>query len=421
MSDRYQQLVNTPIGKIVTKQIGLPSPVKLERYERGQPVVSGPVLLGAAPGGRIAGAVANVLAAIDAEVHTRLHELERTAAADAGLDAGVWSPDAAPEDQTFKALVFDASGIENSEQLREAWAFFGPTIRRVRGSGRVIVLGAPPEDCKRPRQATAQRALEGLVRSIGKELRKGATAQLIYVGAKAEPQIESTLRFFLSPKSAYVSGQVVRIGASALPADGIDWELPLSGTVRARDRRLEGHRESDRQGARARRRPRDRARRARPAARARGDDRRARRLDAGARHHRRGRAGADRHLPARDARRRRRGRAQRRRDAGQDARADGRGPVEHGARDQPDRSGADQRRAARARGDSRERADRVRVVDERHRRQRRPDQLRDLQGRRDRHGRVDGAGARQEAADDQRGGARVHRDPDDRGDADCHA
>ena len=40
MADRYQQLINTPIGKIVSKQIGLPAPVKLERYERGQPVVA---------------------------------------------------------------------------------------------------------------------------------------------------------------------------------------------------------------------------------------------------------------------------------------------------------------------------------------------------------------------------------------------
>jgi 3-oxoacyl-[acyl-carrier protein] reductase len=229
MSDRYSQLVNTPIGKIVTKQIGLPSPVKLDRYERGRPVISGPVLLGAAPGGRLAGAVAKVLAAIDAEVHTPLDERVRTAAADASLDAKVFNPDAAPEDQTFKALVFDASGIETSEELREVWAFFHPTIRRVRRSGRVIVLGTTPGDCKRPRQATAQRALEGFVRSVGKEVRRGATAQLIYVGAKAEPQIESTLRFVLSPKSAYVSGQVIRIGATALEADGIDWELPLAG------------------------------------------------------------------------------------------------------------------------------------------------------------------------------------------------
>jgi 3-oxoacyl-[acyl-carrier protein] reductase len=229
MSDRYQQLVNTPIGKLVSKQIGLPNPVKLDRYERGQPVVAGPVLFDAAPGGRLAGETAKVLAAIGAEVHTPLNTEVRTAAADAGLEAKVFNPEAAPEDQTFKALVFDASGIADSEELRAVWAFFHPTIRRVRGSGRVIVLGTPPDDCAKPRQATAQQALEGFVRSVGKEARKGATAQLIYVGKKAEPQVESTLRFFLSPKSAYVSGQVVRIGATALSADGIDWEHPLSG------------------------------------------------------------------------------------------------------------------------------------------------------------------------------------------------
>ncbi len=229
MSDRYQQLVNTPIGKIVSKQIGLPNPVKLERYEGGQPVIDGPVLLGAASGARLAGETAKVLAAIDADVHTPMQDEVRTAAADAHLEAKVFNPDAAPEDQTFKALVFDASGIEDSAQLHQLWAFFHPTIRLVRGSGRVIVLGTPPEDCKDEHQATAQRALEGFVRSVGKEVRKGATAQLVYVGTKAEPHIESTLRFVLSPKSAYVSGQVIRVGATALTADEIDWEFPLSG------------------------------------------------------------------------------------------------------------------------------------------------------------------------------------------------
>jgi 3-oxoacyl-[acyl-carrier protein] reductase len=229
MSDRYQQLVNTPIGKIVSKQIGLPAPFTLERYEPGQPVVSGPVLLGAARGGRLTGAVAKVLKAIEAEVHTPLEPDVRTAAADAGIEARVWNAEAAPEDETFKALVFDATGIADSTQLHEVWAFLHPTIRRVRRSGRVLVLGTRPDDCSKPRQATAQQALEGFVRSVAKEVRRGSTAQLIYVGRKAEDQIESTLRFYLSPKSAYVSGQVVRIGASALSADGVDWERPLAG------------------------------------------------------------------------------------------------------------------------------------------------------------------------------------------------
>jgi 3-oxoacyl-[acyl-carrier protein] reductase len=206
MADRYQQLVNTPIGRLVTKQVGLPAPVGLERYEPGQPLISGPVLLGAARGGRLSGPAESVLREADAEVFSGI-------------------PGA---DETFKALVFDATGIGSSEQLREAWSFFHPVIRSLRRSGRVIVLGTPPSEASDPVQAVAQRALEGLVRSIGKEVRRGVTAQLLYVAPKAEDQLASTLRFFVSSKSAYVSGQVVRIG-SAQPPSEIDWERPLAG------------------------------------------------------------------------------------------------------------------------------------------------------------------------------------------------
>jgi 3-oxoacyl-[acyl-carrier protein] reductase len=231
MSDRYQQLINTPIGKIVSKQVGLPTPVRLDRFELGQPVIDGPVLLGAATGGRLGPAIAGVLAAIGAEAHSALDDEVRTAAATAGLDAKVFNPEVAPADQTFKGLVFDASGIASSDQLEALWAFFGPTIRRVRRSGRVVVLGTPPEECGSPAEAIAQRALEGFVRSVGKEVRKGSTAQLVYVSPGGEDRVESTLRFLLSPKSAYVSGQVVRIAPSKIAVDALDWERPLSGKV----------------------------------------------------------------------------------------------------------------------------------------------------------------------------------------------
>jgi 3-oxoacyl-[acyl-carrier protein] reductase len=216
MADRYQQLVNTPIGRIVSKQVGLPSPVELERYEPGRPLISGPVLVGAARGGRLSEAVESVLREADAEVFSGI-------------------PGA---DETFKALVFDATGITSSEQLREAWSFFHPVIRSVRSSGRVIVLGTPPADAGDPAEGVAQHALEGLVRSIGKEVRRGVTSQLLYVAPKAEAQLASTLRFFVSPKSAYVSGQVVHIGPAVSravpgPESGltIDWERPLDGKV----------------------------------------------------------------------------------------------------------------------------------------------------------------------------------------------
>jgi 3-oxoacyl-[acyl-carrier protein] reductase len=230
MTDRYQQLVNTPIGKLVTKQIGLPQPPRLDRYRPGQPVISGPVLFGG-PAGRLSKAVTKVLASVGAEVQTPMDEDLRTAAAQSKLDAGIFNPEAASVDQRFKALVFDATGIGSSDELVRAWEFLHPSIRRVMPSGRVIVLGTPPEDAATPEAAVAQRALEGLERAVGKEIKMGATSQLIYIRPRAENQLESTLRFFLSPRSAFVSGQVVRIRQGIAPHGRIDWQSPLNGKV----------------------------------------------------------------------------------------------------------------------------------------------------------------------------------------------
>jgi 3-oxoacyl-[acyl-carrier protein] reductase len=230
MADRYQQLVNTPIGKLIAGQVGLPSPPVLDRYRPGQPLVAGTVLIGApAPDPerppRLAAAALQTLG--EAGV-----ELMRTAdAALADSPAPRFDPEDAPPAQRFKALVLDASGLQSAEHLQGAYAFFHETARRVSSSGRLVVLGTPPDAAESPDAAVAQRALEGLVRSLGKEARRGATAQLVYVAPGAEDQLDSTLRFLLSPRSAYVSGQVVRVSKRVAAPGQFDWKAPLSGKV----------------------------------------------------------------------------------------------------------------------------------------------------------------------------------------------
>ncbi len=206
MSDRYSQIVNAPVVSTVARQLGLPQPVALDRYRPGAPVISGPVLSGAAPGGRIGKALSALLDQIKAER--------------AGTEGKA------------KALVFDASGIADSTELVELQRFFYPAVGRLERNGRVVVLGTPPAEAGSTRAATAQRALEGFTRSLGKEVGgRGATVQLVLVSPGAEDQLASTLRFLLSPRSAYVSGQVVRIGAGVAPEPEIDWERPLEGKV----------------------------------------------------------------------------------------------------------------------------------------------------------------------------------------------
>src|SRR6478735_6219018 len=186
MADRYSQVVNAPLVGTIAKQLGLPQPVALDRYEEGRPVIGGPVLTGAAPEGRLGKAIAAVLDSVKAER--------------AGAEGRA------------KALVFDATGISDSTELVELQRFFYPAVSRLQRSGRVVVLGTPPAAAGSARAHTAQRALEGFTRSLGKEIGdRGSTAQLLLVAPDADDQLESTLRFMLSPRSAYVSGQVVRI------------------------------------------------------------------------------------------------------------------------------------------------------------------------------------------------------------------
>src|SRR5688572_4633542 len=206
-SDRYQQLTALPPGRFIAKRLGLPESRPLRRYEPGQPALAGPALVGG--DGRLGDTVAATLAAVGAEIRQVLPD-------DEGVKLG--------------ALVFDATGIEDSTGLRALYEFAHGAIRSLGPSGRFVVLGTPPEMSESRAQAVAQRALEGFVRSAAKELRQGATGNLVYVAPEVEANAESTLRFLLSARSAYVSGQVIRIGAGD-KTDPEDWEQPLAGRV----------------------------------------------------------------------------------------------------------------------------------------------------------------------------------------------
>jgi 3-oxoacyl-[acyl-carrier protein] reductase len=257
VSDRYANFAATGAGRALIKRLGLPDPPRLRRYHPGARDLAGAVLLGG--DGRLAEPIAQVLAKLDADVRrptvTAPGAAETAVPAMAGAPAraepgvGNATPIAAtdhtPPSSTgdlvepalsgrFGALIFDATGIASPIRLQDLYAFFQPYARSLVACGRVVVFGSPPDAATTADEAIAQRALEGFTRSVGKEFGGGATAQLVYVAPGAEPRIESTLRFLLSGKSAYVSGQVIRIGAAGKPATDPEvwnWDRPLVGKI----------------------------------------------------------------------------------------------------------------------------------------------------------------------------------------------
>lgn len=209
MADRYLSFTGTAPGRFLSRRLGLPQPAALRRWSPERPSLDGPLLRLTA--GKSGLDLAPVLARTGLEVVEAVPA--GGAAAEVAGAAGV------------AAVVLDASGVRDVDGLGEVHAALHPVVRSVAASGRVLVLGAPL-DAGDHHQAAAQQALEGFARSLGKEIGRGRTVNLVRVADASAA--ESTLRFLLSPRSAYVSGQVIQVGADAPTAPG-DWDRPLAG------------------------------------------------------------------------------------------------------------------------------------------------------------------------------------------------
>jgi 3-oxoacyl-[acyl-carrier protein] reductase len=145
--------------------------------------------------------------------------------------------DALPDKLKLNAMVFDATQITSAAGLRSVYDFFHPLVSSLGKCGRVVVLVRPPELARTPEVAAAQAALDGFVRSLGKEVgKKGSTVNLLVVDEGAEPLLEGPLRFLLSKRSAFISGQSLHVTARAFDEELLElfepvFERPLEGKV----------------------------------------------------------------------------------------------------------------------------------------------------------------------------------------------
>ena len=207
----YSSLFHSAPGAFIAKQAGLPVPPPLRRYKASEPPLPGPVLLGGS--GRLVEPLREMLSTED-------YDLIQNATTGRSADK-------------YGGLVFDATGITTPAELRQLFEFFQPAMRSTAACARFLVIGTTPELVTDPSERVAQRALEGFTRSLGKELVKGSTVQLVYVSPDAKTGLtglESTVRFVLSAKSAFVDAQVIRVGGADATAPK-NWDKPLEGKV----------------------------------------------------------------------------------------------------------------------------------------------------------------------------------------------
>jgi len=218
MSDFLLELGQKPVARRLFKTLGLPLPLpQALRRERGpwtaEPLKEHKVVVGAAPDSTLLGTIGAGLAAAGAETFF----VAAPGASFTPLTEACSARDLATlgDEARLDALVFDASGIADAGGLRALYDFFHPLIARLDRSARVVVLARPRAGLS-PVQAMAQAAVEGFVRSVAKELgRAGGTANFIVVDEGAEARAPAVLRFLLSARSAFITGQPLHVTARA--------------------------------------------------------------------------------------------------------------------------------------------------------------------------------------------------------------
>lgn len=229
MADRLVELGRSPVARRMVGMVGVSLPPELER-EPG-PWVERPlegrrlaVLLG--PKAELAGVLAPVLARAGGEPGV-VGELAPFLAA-----GEAWGRPARAlgDDERVQYVVLDATGLATVDDLRSLYALLHPRVRGLAASGRVVVLARPPEGAGLE-AAAVRRGIDGFVRSLAREVgRKGSTANLVLVTPGAEDRLEALLRWLLSPRSAFVSGQPFRLTAE-VAAGPVPTVRPLAGKV----------------------------------------------------------------------------------------------------------------------------------------------------------------------------------------------
>lgn len=204
-----EKLFYSPVGKAAAGKAGLKDPPRLRR---GRTWPKGSIYLTSIGGGSLG---AETLALLGRATEDPVVDDQPETPAGYGSPVG--------------ALVVDATKIAHIDELEQLRAVLRPAVRAIESSGRIVIIASEPSGDWE--QQLLPRALDGINRTVGKELRKGATATLLVVSPQTTPgDLLSTLGFVLQGRSAFVSGQTWRVGAAGHDATELA-DQPLAGRV----------------------------------------------------------------------------------------------------------------------------------------------------------------------------------------------
>jgi 3-oxoacyl-[acyl-carrier protein] reductase len=139
-----------------------------------------------------------------------------------------------PDTETrWGAVLVVLTEVRTPTDLSEPMLALGAELRRLAPSARVVTLSRTATRGLEPEVAAVRQGVDGVVRSLAKELRNGATANGIQLAdglSVTDPSALAAVQFFMSAKSAFVDGQLLTVSAHGSEPDATtDVDQPLAG------------------------------------------------------------------------------------------------------------------------------------------------------------------------------------------------
>jgi 3-oxoacyl-[acyl-carrier protein] reductase len=238
MADILVELSKNPQASKLIKTLGLPIPMptplrRAKAARTAQPLSGKGIVVCFAPGSPVTRDLAQALVEAGATVSAAGEAPEALSEVSEAFGRPLGDfPYREPGKEKIDGIIFDGTCIDCPDGLGAVYEFFHPIVRNLSRCGRIVVLSRPSEDQKEPAAAAAQAALEGFVRSLSKEIgKKGSTATLLRIKEGSAGRIAGPLRFLLSPRSTYVTGQPLTVTNRAKVRPVGHWSSPLEGKV----------------------------------------------------------------------------------------------------------------------------------------------------------------------------------------------
>jgi len=219
MSDMLIDLGKNKIIRQVIKKMALPVPLPQELKRNSNPWEKIPlkdfnILYGQIRKSPLTEIIADTLSSAGANTHIfeqdNIIEIFQEQSTPWGRLPKLINEDNNNENFLYNGLVFDCTDIYNPDELYKVYNFFHKALRKLLPNGKVILIASHEDDIESSKITASLYAIEGFAKSMAKEIgAKGSSINIFYVEKNIGHGINHFLRFFLSNRSAYITGQPI--------------------------------------------------------------------------------------------------------------------------------------------------------------------------------------------------------------------